>query len=89
MLTTRVGGAHSYRFASPGALALAVAHLLKRDLDPSPTIDQPLRARTLRVMALCFAAWAAASALLFVALAPHASSSLGRDRRDGGARPRA
>ena len=30
------------------------------------------------VMALCFAAWAAASALLFVALAPHASSSLDR-----------
>jgi len=60
-------------------LALAVVHLLKRDLDPSRTmISRYALGPDGWVMALCFAAWAAASALLCVALAPRASSSLDR-----------
>jgi hypothetical protein len=60
-------------------LALALVHLLKRDLDPSRTmISRYALGPYGWVMALCFAAWAAASALLFVALAPRASSSLDR-----------
>jgi hypothetical protein len=60
-------------------LALAVVHLLKRDLDPSRTmISRYALGPYGWVMALCFAAWAAASALLFVALARRASSSLDR-----------
>ena len=64
--------------AALALLALAVVHLLKRDLDPSRTM---ISRYTLGpygwVMALC-SPHAAASALLFVALAPRASSSLDR-----------
>jgi hypothetical protein len=60
-------------------LALALVHLLKRDLDPSRTMISRYALGPFGwVMAVCFAAWAAASALLFVALALRASSSLDR-----------
>jgi len=65
--------------AALALLALALVHLLKRDLDPSRTmISRYALGPYGWVMALCFAAWAAASALLFVALALRASSSLDR-----------
>ena len=65
--------------AALALLALALVHLLKRDLDPSRTmISRYALGPYGWVMALCFAAWAAASALLFLALAPRASSSLDR-----------
>jgi hypothetical protein len=65
--------------AALALLALALVHLLKRDLDPSRTmISRYALGPYGWVMALCFAAWAAASALLFLALAPRASSSLER-----------
>ena len=60
-------------------VALTVVHLLKRDLDPSRTmISRYALGQYGWLMALCFAAWAAASALLFVALAAGPSSSLDR-----------
>lgn len=60
-------------------VALTVVHLLKRDLDPCRTmISRYALGPYGWLMALCFAAWAAASALLFVALAPGPSSSLDR-----------
>jgi hypothetical protein len=60
-------------------VALTAVHLLKRDLDPSRTmISRYALGQHGWVMALCFAAWAAASALLFIALAPGPSSSLDR-----------
>ena len=60
-------------------VALALVHLLKRDLDPSRTmISRYALGPYGWVMALCFAAWAAASALLFVALAQGPSSALDR-----------
>ena len=60
-------------------LALALVHLLKRELDPSRTmISRYALGPYGWVMALCFAGWAAASVLLFIALAPRASSSLDR-----------
>ena len=60
-------------------LALAVVHLLKRDLDPSRTIISRYALGPYGwVMALCFAAWAAASLILFGALTPRASSRLDR-----------
>jgi hypothetical protein len=60
-------------------VALTVVHLLKRDLDPSRTMVSRYALGPYGwLMALCFAAWAAATALLFVALASRASSSLDR-----------
>jgi hypothetical protein len=65
--------------AALALLALTVVHLLKRDLDPSRTmISRYALGPYGWLMALCFAAWAAASALLFVALAAAPSSSLDR-----------
>ena len=65
--------------AALALLALALVHLLKRDLDPSRTmISRYALGPYGWVMALGFASWAAASALLFLALAPRASSSLDR-----------
>ena len=60
-------------------VALTVVHLLKRDLDPSRTmISRYALGPHGWLMALCFAAWAAASALLFVALAPRPASGVDR-----------
>jgi len=60
-------------------VALTLVHLLKRDLNPSRTmISRYALGPYGWVMALCFAALAAASALLVVALAPRGSSSLDR-----------
>jgi hypothetical protein len=60
-------------------ISLTVVHLLKRDLDPSRTmISRYALGQYGWMMAMCFAAWAAASALLFVALAPRPSSTLDR-----------
>ena len=60
-------------------VALTVVHILKRDLDPSRTmISRYALGPYGWLMALCFEAWAAASALLFVALAQGPSSSLDR-----------
>ena len=57
-------------------VALTVVHLLKRDLDPWRTmISRYALGPYGWLMALCFAARAAASALLFLALASRASSS--------------
>ena len=65
--------------AALALLALTVVHLLKRDLDPSRTmISRYALGPYGWLMALCFAAWAAASALLFIALAPGPSSRLDR-----------
>jgi len=65
--------------AALALLALTVVHFLKRDLDPSRTmISRYALGPYGWLMALCFAAWAAASALLFVALAAGPSSSLDR-----------
>jgi len=65
--------------AALALLALTVVHLLKRDLDPSRTLISRYALGPYGwLMALCFAAWAAASALLFVALAAGPSSSLDR-----------
>jgi len=65
--------------AALALMVLAVVHVLKRDLDPSRTmISRYALGPYGWLMALCFASWAAASALLFVALATHASSSLDR-----------
>jgi hypothetical protein len=60
-------------------LSLTVVHLLKRDLDPSRTmISRYALGPYGWLMAVCFAAWAAASALLFVTLALRPSSTLDR-----------
>ncbi len=60
-------------------VALTAVHLLKRELDPSRTmISRYALGRYGWLMALCFAAWAAASALLFAALAARESSMLDR-----------
>src|SRR5262245_57999967 len=60
-------------------VALTVVHLLKRELDPSRTmISRYALGPYGWLMAFCFVAWAAASALLFVALAQGPSSSLER-----------
>ena len=65
--------------AALALLALGVLHLLKRDLDPSRTMISVYALGAYGwMMALCFASWAAASALLFVALASRASSSVDR-----------
>jgi hypothetical protein len=65
--------------AALALMVLAVVHVLKRDLDPSRTmISRYALGPYGWLMALCFASWAAASALLFVALATRASSSLDR-----------
>jgi hypothetical protein len=65
--------------AALALLALAVVHLLKRDLDPSRTmISRYALGPYGWVMALCFAAWAAASLFLFGALTPLATSTPGR-----------
>jgi hypothetical protein len=62
-------------------LALVAVHILKRDLDPSRTmISRYALGPSGWLMALCFAAWAAAGALLLVALARRASSRLDRIR---------
>lgn len=60
-------------------VALTAVHLLKRDLDPSRTmISRYALGRHGWLMVLCFGAWAAASAFLFVSLAGRPSSSLDR-----------
>ena len=60
-------------------LALVAVHLLKRDLDPSRTmISRYALGPYGWLMALCFAAWAAASLFLFGALTVLAMSTLGR-----------
>ena len=60
-------------------MVLAVVHILKRELDPSHTmISRYALGPYGWLMALCFAAWAAATAFLFFALAPRASSILDR-----------
>ena len=65
--------------AALALVALTLVHLLKRELDPSRTmISRYALGPHGWLMALCFAAWAAASALLFVALAPGPSSRLDR-----------
>jgi len=59
--------------------ALAALHILKPDIDPSRTmISKYALGRHGWVMALCFAAFAAASACLFTALVAHATSLLSR-----------
>ena len=59
--------------------ALAALHVLKRDLDPTRTmISRYALGRYGWVMSLCFAAFAAGSACLFVALVVDASSLLSR-----------
>ena len=59
--------------------ALAAVHVLKPDIHSSSTmISQYALGRFGWVMALCFAAFAAASAGLFVALVAHASTLLSR-----------
>jgi hypothetical protein len=65
--------------AALALLALAIVHLLRRDLDPSRTmISRYALGPYGWLMALCFAAWAASSAFLFVALASGPSSGLDR-----------
>jgi hypothetical protein len=65
--------------AALALLALTVVHLLRRDLDPSRTmISRYALGPYGWLMALCFAAWAAASALLFAALVASPASSLDR-----------
>ena len=60
-------------------VSLTVVHFLKRDLDPSRTmISRYALGPYGWLMAVCFEAWAAASALLFVALTPGPSSTLDR-----------
>jgi hypothetical protein len=60
-------------------VALASLHILKPDIHPSRTmISQYALGRHGWVMALCFAAFAAACACVFAALAGHASSILYR-----------
>lgn len=60
-------------------VALTAVHFLKRDLDPSRTmISRYALGECGWLMALCFAAWAAASALLLVALASGPASTLDR-----------
>jgi hypothetical protein len=59
--------------------ALAALHILKPDLDPSRTmISRYALGRHGWVMALCFAAFGAASACLFTALIAHVPSLVGR-----------
>jgi hypothetical protein len=51
--------------------ALTAVHLLKRDLDPSRTMISRYALGSYGwVMAVCFAGWSVATALLFVALIP-------------------
>lgn len=60
-------------------VALTAVHLLNRDLDPSRTmISRYALGPYGWLMAVCFAAWAAASALLVAALALGPSSRLDR-----------
>jgi hypothetical protein len=65
--------------AALALIALAALHILKPDLDPSRSmISQYALGRHGWVMALSFAAFAAASACLLAALVPAAPSLLGR-----------
>jgi hypothetical protein len=65
--------------AALALIALAALHILKPDIDPFRTmISKYALGRHGWVMALCFAAFAAASACLFTALVAHAPSLLGR-----------
>jgi hypothetical protein len=65
--------------AALALIALAALHLLKPDIDPSWTmISRYAVGRHGWVMALCFAAFAAATACLFIALVAHAPSLLSR-----------
>jgi len=62
-----------------GLIALAALHILKPDIDPSRTmISKYALGRHGWVMALCFAAFALASACLFTALVGDAPSLLSR-----------
>jgi hypothetical protein len=64
--------------AALALIALAALHILKPDIHPSRTmISQYALGRHGWVMALCFAAFGAASACLFVALIAHVPSLLG------------
>jgi hypothetical protein len=65
--------------AALALIALAALHILKPDINPSRTmISKYALGRHGWVMALCFAAFAAASACLFTALAAHEPSLLCR-----------
>ena len=65
--------------AALALIALAALHILKPDIHPSRTmISQYALGRHGWVMALCFAAFGAASACLFAALIAHVPSLLGR-----------
>jgi hypothetical protein len=65
--------------ATVALMALAALHILKPDIDPSRTmVSRYALGRHGWVMALSFAAFAAASAGLFTALVAHAPSLLGR-----------
>jgi Protein of unknown function (DUF998) len=65
--------------AALALIALAALHILKPDIPPSRTmISQYALGRHGWVMALCFAAFAAASGGLFAALITHAPPLLGR-----------
>jgi hypothetical protein len=65
--------------AALALIALAALHILKPDLDPSRTmISQYALGPYGWIMALCFAAFAAASACLFAALIADVPSILGR-----------
>src|SRR5712672_2594718 len=65
--------------AALAIIALAGLHILKSEIDPRRNmISQYALGRHGWVMALCFAAFAAASGGLFAALITHAPSFLGR-----------
>lgn len=65
--------------AALALITLAALHVLKPDVRPSSTmISQYALGRHGWVMAVCFAAFAAASACLFAALIPYVPSLLGR-----------
>jgi hypothetical protein len=65
--------------AALALIALAAVHIVKPDIHPSRTmISQYALGRHGWVMALCFAAFGAASGCLFVALIAHVPSLLGR-----------
>jgi hypothetical protein len=65
--------------AAVAIIALAALHILKPDIHPARTmISQYALGRHGWVMALCFAAFGAASACLFFALMPQVASLVGR-----------
>lgn len=78
MMHSSIAARAGFGAATLALIALSALHVLRPDIHPARTmISQYALGRHGWVMALCFAAFAAASACLFATLVPHTPSLLG------------